>query len=134
MIMNHMNNRVLGREGENLAVEYLIDRDYKIVKRNWTSRWCELDIIAEKDGFIVFVEVKYRTNPKYGSGLEAVDLKKIKALLKSISVYINNNKLYKRKWRLDVLVIDIKEAGPEILYIRNATEHFVSIPKRVQYC
>lgn len=68
--------RRIGRAGESLAAEILKQDGYHIVKRNYSCRWGELDIIAKKENTLVFAEVKTRLNDQYGSGREAVDERK----------------------------------------------------------
>lgn len=68
--------RRIGRTGESLATEILKQDGYHIVKRNYSCRWGELDIIAKKENTLVFAEVKTRLNDQYGSGREAVDERK----------------------------------------------------------
>ena len=68
--------RRIGRTGESLSTEILKQDGYHIVKRNYSCRWGELDIIAKKENTLVFAEVKTRLNDQYGSGREAVDERK----------------------------------------------------------
>ena len=56
------NTRQTGRQGENAACNWLIKNNYDIIQRNFTSPHGEIDIIAENDKYIVFVEVKYLSN------------------------------------------------------------------------
>lgn len=69
-----------GREAELAAAEYLKSRGYKIVDKNWRTRFCEIDIIAEKNQTINFVEVKYRQSNAQGSGLEYITAQKLKQM------------------------------------------------------
>ncbi len=71
-----MNKRKIGEEKEFLALKYLTDRGYKIIKRNYRCKLGEIDLIAKKDNRIIFIEVKYRSSSKYGSAIEAVNYKK----------------------------------------------------------
>lgn len=56
----------LGKEGENAAAEYLMSKGYSIRHRNWHSGKRELDIVAQKDGELIVVEVKTRRNEEFG--------------------------------------------------------------------
>lgn len=123
-----MNKRELGREGEQIACNFLVQKGYKILERNWTSRWCEVDIIAVKDSILVFVEVKYRKNLRYGTGVEAINYKKTKTLVYSVNKYVSKNKLQRYKYRIDVIVIDIVNKEVKIKYFENATDYFLSTP------
>ena len=66
-----------GRQAEAAAAEYLKQLGYKIVEQNWRTRYCEIDIVAEKAKVIYFVEVKYRASNTQGSGIEYVTLRKL---------------------------------------------------------
>ena len=67
-----------GIEGEDKATNYLVKEGYTILDRNWKSGRKELDIVAEKDGTLVVVEVKARKSNKYGNPEEAVTPTKIR--------------------------------------------------------
>ena len=124
-----MNKRELGSEGERIAGNFLRNNGFNIIGKNWTSRWCEIDLIATKDDTLVFIEVKYRKSLKYGGGIEAIDSKKIKALVYSAEKYVSKNKLHKLKYRIDVVVVDVIDGKEKITYFKNITEYFLSIPK-----
>lgn len=79
----------IGRAGEALAAEILKQDGYHIVKRNYSCRWGELDLIAKKEKTLVFVEVKTRLNQQYGSGREAVDERKRKHLRNCAQDFLN---------------------------------------------
>ena len=66
----------LGRWGEKLAARYLRRRGYALLDANYRSRWGEIDLIAARGGFLVFVEVKLRKNDAYGAAREFVDAAK----------------------------------------------------------
>ena len=97
---NH--NRSIGKIGEDTAVEYIENRGYQVIDRNYTSRWGEIDIISEKDGVLVFVEVKTKIGDKYGAPWESVTFFKYQKLKRSIQYYITSNKHSNRKCRIDV--------------------------------
>lgn len=121
-----MNNRELGSEGEQIAGNFLKNNGFRIIGKNWISRWCEIDLIAVKDDVLVFIEVKYRKNQTYGSGIEAINTKKMKALVYSARNYVNRNKLYKCKYRIDLVVIDIIEGQRKVKYFKNITDYLLS--------
>ncbi len=113
-----MNNRKLGESGEDLACRYLEKRGYKILERNkHYSKLCEIDIIAEYKGTIVFVEVKTRNTNTYGTPFEAITHSKMQNLKTGIMSYLSEHKT--RKYRLDIIGITLK---PElkIEHIKNA--------------
>ena len=67
----------LGKEGELIAVMFLQKENFHILKTNWRYQKSEVDIIAKKDDFLVFVEVKTRGSKKFGKPEEAIDKKKM---------------------------------------------------------
>ena len=102
-----MNNKSIGAIGEDYAVQYLQDNDFYILKRNATSRWGELDIVAEKEGKIYFVEVKTRISTRHGNPYEAVDGLKVRKLARTIQYFVLANRLERRKLQLDVISIEL---------------------------
>ena len=80
--------RQTGRQGENAACDFLVKNGYTITKRNYTAPHGEIDIIAENEKYIVFVEVKYRSSGKMGSPLEAVDYRKRQKIMQTARHYL----------------------------------------------
>lgn len=80
-----------GNRGEDIASIYLEQRGYKIVGRNWRTRWCEIDIVANKNNDIYFIEVKYRSNDIYGDPLEYITTKKEQQMRFAAEVWAHNN-------------------------------------------
>lgn len=100
--------RQTGRQGENASCDYLIKNGYKIVERNYTSPHGEIDIIAEDDKYIVFVEVKFRNNSihlkKYGRPILAVTKEKQQHLIYTAKHYLAHHATNKKP-RLDIIEI-----------------------------
>lgn len=71
-----MSTQEKGKQGEALAAAYLEKKKCRILARNYRCRMGEIDLIAQKDGMILFVEVKLRKNDAFSSACEAVDLAK----------------------------------------------------------
>lgn len=110
-----------GRLGEDIAAKYLQNKNYKIRLQNWRAQWCEIDLIAEKEYNLVFVEVKYRTNLNYGSGFESVNFYKKAAQYRAILQYLSSNNI-KLAWRFDVITIVHQLGKPLVL------RHFEQVP------
>lgn len=68
----------IGKAGEDAAERYLIKKHWRILARNYRVRGGEIDIVAYRNGILVFVEVKTRTGDAFGTPAEAVDDQKIK--------------------------------------------------------
>ena len=120
-----LNRRTVGAVGENVAANYLKGRGYRIVERNYRVRFGEIDIIAEQEGDLVFVEVKTRTDDLFGSPLESVTARKQKQLSKIALDYMSRQGCVDRNARFDVVGIRLQQgakgAGPaEIELLQNA--------------
>lgn len=89
-----MSSTETGRRAEKAAATYLEMRGYNIIERNWRRPRCEIDIIAEKDGAVYFVEVKYRSGLGQGGGLEAITSTKLRQMR-----YAATSWLAEAKWR-----------------------------------
>lgn len=66
-----------GAEAERLAALYLQEKGYTVIARNWRTKWCEIDLIVQKQSIIYFVEVKHRHTSAFGDGLAAISPKKL---------------------------------------------------------
>ncbi len=83
-----MNRRQIGRMGEEKAADYLAKRGYQILERNYRCRLGEIDLIAKDGRYLVFIEVKYRTNGGCGDPAEAVDFKKQNKIYQTARYYL----------------------------------------------
>lgn len=69
-----------GAQAEKRVAEYLAVTGYKILTKNWKTKWCEIDIVAKKDNCVHFVEVKYRSNMAQGSGFDYITPAKLRKM------------------------------------------------------
>jgi len=76
-----------GRAAEQAAAGELSRQGFKILAQNWKTKLCEIDIIAQKDGVVWFVEVKYRSTIKFGDGLEYIGRQKLVHLQRAASLW-----------------------------------------------
>ena len=83
-----MNKKQIGDKYEKLVADYLAKNGYVIKARNFRCRLGEIDIIAGKDSYLVFLEVKYRGTAGFGSPKEAVDYRKQKRISNAASFYL----------------------------------------------
>ena len=84
----HKNTRSTGSCYERKAADYLKQQGLFILRYNYRCRFGEIDLIARKDGYLIFVEVKYRSNREYGSPCEAVDHRKQKRISNAAAFYL----------------------------------------------
>ncbi len=78
----------VGRKYEDLAAEYLKKQGYRILERNYRCRKGEIDLIGIQEGYLCFVEVKYRSSGEFGGSLGAVDLKKQRRICGAALYYL----------------------------------------------
>ncbi len=111
-----MSNVSKGRYGEELAVKYLKLHLYKILECNYRCKMGEIDIIAKKGSYIIFVEVKYRKNDSLGKPYEAVNYHKQRHIKNTAAFYLMEKGLNDTDCRFDVISI----LGKEITHFKNA--------------
>ncbi|MBE6068235.1 MAG: YraN family protein [Clostridium lundense] len=95
----------IGNLGENIAENYLIDRGYIILDRNFRSKTGEIDIIAKDGDYISFIEVKTRYGTLYGTPGESVNYLKQYRIYKTAQMYILKKRLNKFNFRFDVIEV-----------------------------
>ena len=109
----------VGKLGEKIACKYLISKKYNIICTNFRTRFGEIDIIAEKNQEIVFIEVKTRLSKKFGYPAEAVNLKKQNHIIKTSNYYIKINSLLDCKMRYDIIEVCIRNKIAYVKHIEN---------------
>ena len=114
-----INPHELGKLGEDLAAEYLINKGYRILERNWRSGHKEIDIIALIDNVLAIVEVKTRKSSDYGEPDIAVGMMKQRMLAWAADAYVRYKNL-EVDIRFDILSIVFTDQGPEIEHIEDA--------------
>ncbi|MCD4782134.1 MAG: YraN family protein [Candidatus Omnitrophica bacterium] len=116
-------NRATGKQGEDLAVEYLQARGYHILERNYHNAFGEIDIIAFDQRILCFIEVKTRYSDEYGNPLEAVNKKKQRQIGKMALIYLRDAEFEWSGARFDVIGITLNESPEKQLHlIKNAFE------------
>lgn len=116
---------LLGQRGEQLARLHLLDKGYIILEKNFFFKNLEIDIIAEKDNVIVFVEVKTRRVYELGGPESAVDLEKEKHLLELSEFYMTYHGL-DLDYQIDIISIVLTKRRFDIHHFENASEYFLS--------
>lgn len=97
-----MTTKQIGDQGEDAAAQYLERNGFRVLERNWKTRWCEIDIVAEKDGAVHFVEVKYRASNRQGDGLEYITDKKLQQMAFAAELWVANHR-YSGDYVLDAI-------------------------------
>ena len=118
-----MNNIELGKYGEEKAVGFLKNQNYKILARNFSCNQGEIDIIAKDKDEVVFFEVKTRNSLDYGNPIDAVDNFKQKHIWDAAKYYLYRNQMMNAYVRFDVIEVYLKNNKVFINQIRNIMEH-----------
>lgn len=114
-----MNN--IGKIGEEIALQYLVKNGYIILEKNLKVTFGEIDIIAEKNNCICFVEVKSRNSDKYGLPEEAITQFKKNKIIKVAQLYIKKKHIKNKLFRFDVISINFEKCiSRKIRHITNA--------------
>ncbi|WP_420837373.1 YraN family protein [Bifidobacterium avesanii] len=123
LVRGRLTPRQLGRAGERYAALWLEEQGWRILDRNWRSRYGELDLIAlDPRGEIVFVEVKTRRSSMQGSPQEAVDRRKQSALRRAAMEWLLDDAHYvpHQGTRFDVIAVRVASSGPQTTHIPGA--------------
>jgi putative endonuclease len=116
-----------GRLAEDFACRFLQQRGLRLLERNYHCRRGEIDLVMKEDECIVFVEVRYRGNPRFGSGAESVDHRKQARLIATAQHYLHSHRRSAdAPCRFDVVSISLAADGGEpsraqpVQWIRDA--------------
>jgi len=101
-----VNKRKTGEKWESYVATHLDRKGYRILHKNWTCRWGELDLIALSPSkeCLVFIEVKYKQN-RFGNPYESIGFHKIRSLKRSAQIYISTNIFRQKQFRFDVVTV-----------------------------
>lgn len=108
----------IGRDGENLAAEFLQKKGWEIISRNFRHRKAEIDLIIKRDDWTIFVEVKTRSSAEYGQPEDFVDEFKARKIFEAAEEFIFSTD-WKGHVRFDVISIKLGNP-PEIMHFEDA--------------
>ena len=112
--------KFLGRLGEEIAIEYLKGCEYEILEKNYYTRHGEIDIVGKSYlNEIVFIEVKTRSNLKYGRPAEAVNTQKLQHMKFAANVYLQSKKIKNIDIRFDVIEVLVRNGKIIINHIKQ---------------
>ena len=112
-------NNDIGKVGEQLAQKHLRDNGYAILETNWRLGKREADIIAYREGLVVFVEVKTRSSSLFGEPQEFVDYNKQRSYVKMANAYVLQRSR-SEEVRFDIIAIEVGATGFNLNHIENA--------------
>lgn len=113
-------NILLGKSGEDAAVDLLKEEGYKIIARNYKSKLGEIDIVAQDRDTLCFIEVKTRQNDHLGSPLESVVFRKQRQISKAALAFLKEKNLFHKKARFDVISVINTQEKTRVELIKNA--------------
>ncbi len=111
-------HHILGAEGEEMAAQWLLEKGFAVLHRNWRYSYYEIDIIATHENVLHFIEVKTRSNSRYGRPEESVDRKKMLRLMKAATAFQYQHPQWKRI-QYDVLSVFIEPGKTEYFFIED---------------
>jgi putative endonuclease len=115
----------LGQFGERLAVAHLESKGYRILARNFRCRNGEIDVIAQSDGCLVFVEVRTRRGDAMGSAAESLTPRKGARISAVADAYCDANPDSAEERRIDVIAVDLTPQG-RLLHLEHIENAFSS--------
>jgi len=111
--------KTLGDKGESFVAQWLKDKNFKIIAQNYKAKYGEIDIIAQKDELLAFIEVKTR-NTKYFPISTVVNYTKQKKIINTAKYFMCQNNIFDMICRFDIATVLIDLDNIEIKYIKDA--------------
>ena len=120
-LANSKNDKsIVGKEGESLAHEFLLNAGYQILEKNYRFSRGEIDIVAEKDNVLIFIEVKTKKFGDFGDPITWVTRKKQKQIGSVAKGYLFEKKIMDKDCRFDVIAIKWQDNAWKIEHLENA--------------
>jgi putative endonuclease len=117
-----LHNKTIGKIGEDIALHYLLDKGYTLLKQNYTSHWGEVDLIMQKENKVVFIEVKTKVGNLKGKPYDAVTPAKLHHLQRPIQYFLLDRKYKDFKYALDIISITLNTQ-----LVKEDLKHFENI-------
>lgn len=123
--MQNITSKQTGELGEKIARKHLERKKYKILVKNFKRKWGEIDIVAKKNGKIIFFEVKTILKKQGFFPEDQISQKKKRQVWKMAQIYLSENKIsFDNHWQIDIIAVEItpelKKAN--IRHFKNAVE------------
>jgi putative endonuclease len=121
-----MERKSTGALGEKLAADFLKKRGYRILETNYRCRWGEIDLVAQQKDYLVFVEVRTKSNRDFGSPEESINAGKKRHMERAASYYQQVHEHLPEQWRIDLVAVDLDANSrlQRIELIENALEEY----------
>ena len=113
-----------GARGERIARDHLERQGYDVLDTNYRCRWGEIDLVAQQDDTLVFVEVRTKRHLSYGTPQESLTKGKIARLIATAETYLQEHEPGSANWRIDLIAVLLAPNGAvaEVQHIPNAIE------------
>jgi putative endonuclease len=112
--------KIRGARGEDIAAEYLVQRGFRVIDRNWNHRLGEIDLIVERDGETRFIEVKLRRSMTYGYPEASITGLKLRHLARAIECWMNTQVRPPERYQVDAIAIFASYGSlPDINWIQG---------------
>jgi putative endonuclease len=119
--MKKPQHHLRGRWAEDLAHTYLCQQGLQLVERNYRCKMGEIDLIMQHHDTLVFIEVRYRANTRYGGSAESIDIHKQHRLINTASHYLYlHQSMQTCSCRFDVVLIEGHLEKPHLEWIADA--------------
>ena len=109
-----------GEVGEKVAERWLRQHGWRVLQRRFRNGHRDIDLVAERDGLVAFVEVKARRRNDFGDPVEAVDWRKQRELVRSATVWIDRHGRPNESYRFDVIGVLVDGNSVRVKHIENA--------------
>jgi putative endonuclease len=109
-----------GLQGERVAEKWLQIRGWKVLQRRYRSGHRDIDLIAQRDNLVAFVEVKARMGSEFGDPVEAVNWKKRNELVRSATTWIDRHGRPGDVYRFDVIGVLVEGSRVRVRHVENA--------------
>lgn len=119
-----MDRQQTGKLGEKATRTFLKKRGYRIRETGFRCQHGEIDIVAQRKDWLVFVEVRTKSNPEFGTPEESITQTKKERLIASALTYTTTHRDVPAQWRIDVVAIELDDKGrpKRIEHLENAIE------------
>jgi len=115
-----MDSNTIGKDSEQLALNYLQQQGLQLVSQNFHSRQGEIDLIMDDRNCLVFIEVRFRKSTRYGSAVESVTRHKQVRIIHTAQVFLQQSTVSYAGYRFDVIAISPSASQNEIIWIKDA--------------
>lgn len=120
-----LSTRQRGLEMEELAANFLEQQGIKIITRNFSCKIGEIDIIANDNTHLIFVEIRFRKNQRYGGALASINTRKQHKLIHTAQFFLKTKRLLQNSpCRFDVIAITLHNEKPSLEWVQNAFQAF----------